>query len=75
MLRLDITEPSNSPYLFPIVAVIKRDNSLCICVDLRKLNNITVMNAKAMPNAEDLILYVKLSPAKYLTKLNLSNGS
>lgn len=75
MLRLDITEPSNSPYLFPIVAVIKRDNSLCICVDLRKLNNITVMNAKVMPNAEDLILYVKLSPAKYLTKLNLSNGS
>ena len=63
---------SDSPYASPIVIVKKKDGSDRICVDYRKLNQITIFDPEPMISTEDLLH--KLNGSKYLTKLDLSNG-
>ena len=48
-LRQQIIEPSSSPYGAPVLFVRKKDDSLCMCVDFRALNKITVKNKHASP--------------------------
>ncbi|CAG5128067.1 unnamed protein product, partial [Candidula unifasciata] len=72
MLRLGIIEPSSSPYSFPMVIVKKKDGNIRICIDYRKLNRVTVLDAENMPNIEDL--FHRLAGAKYFTRLDLSKG-
>ncbi|GFO27302.1 Pol polyprotein [Plakobranchus ocellatus] len=38
LLSLGVIEPSDSPYCFPIVVVKKKDGSMRLCIDFRKLN-------------------------------------
>ena len=75
MLDLGVTEPSISPYSSPIVFVPKKDESVrfCIdCIDFRKLNKVTALDAEPMPNMEEIIN--KMSGHKYFTKMDLSKG-
>ena len=62
MLKMDIIESSNSPYASPIVLVRKPDGSNRVCVDYRKLNNITIFDPEPMPQTEQI--FAKLSKDK-----------
>ncbi|GFN75503.1 Pol polyprotein [Plakobranchus ocellatus] len=54
LLSLGGIEPSDSPYCFPIVVVKKKDGSMRLCIDFRKLNAVTVFDAENIPRQEDL---------------------
>ena len=51
MLSRDIISPSKSPWASPIVLVGKKDESTRFCVDYRKLNEVTRMDAYTLPRA------------------------
>ena len=55
MLKEGINEPATSPWSSPIVLVNKKDKSLRLCVDYRKLNAVSEGNAYPMPRVDDLI--------------------
>ena len=60
---------SQSPAGYPILFVPMKDGTLRLCVDYRKLNNITVKNRYPLPNIGEL--QTRLGKAKYFTKLDL----
>ena len=72
MSKLDIIEPSNSPYASPVVLVKKHDGSYRFCCDFRKLNSVTVFDAEPIGNPEEL--FVKMADSKYFSKIDLSKG-
>ena len=67
-----IIRKSSSNYASPIVLVKKKDNTIRICPDYRKLNKITLFDPEPMVTAEDLIQ--KMEGSRYFTKLDLSKG-
>ena len=46
--------PSVSPWGAPVLFVKKRDGSLRLCIDYRKLNHVTVKNKYPLPRIDDL---------------------
>ena len=68
MLEMGVVRPSTSPYMSPIVMVKKKDGSNRVCVEFRKLNQITEVYPEPITMAEDLIC--QLSGKKYLSKIN-----
>jgi hypothetical protein len=69
LLENKIIRKSTSPYASPIVLIPKPDGTLRLCVDYRKLNNITVKEKFPLPFIEDQI--DKLVNFKYFTLLDL----
>ncbi len=67
-----IIEPSFSEWASPIVIVKKKDGKIRICVDYRKLNANTPMDAYPMPRVDELI--DRLGKATYITTLDLARG-
>ena len=55
MLNQGIIEPSVSEWASPIVPILKKEGSLRLCVDDRRLNAISQTNAHPMPGIEDLL--------------------
>ena len=72
MIDLDVIEPSISPYSSPVVLVPKKDGSVRFCIDFRKVNKVTEIDAEPMPNMEAVI--IKMSGYKFFTKMDLSKG-
>ena len=72
MLDLGIIEPSVSEWAAPIVPILKKDGSLRLCVDYRRLNAISQNNAYPMPRIDDLI--DQLGRAQFLSTLDLTRG-
>jgi hypothetical protein len=60
---------SESPAGFPILFVPKKDGKLRLCVDYRKLNDITIKNRYPLPNISEL--QDRLSGAMFFTALDL----
>ena len=54
---------------YPILFVSKKNESLRLCVDYRKLNDITIKNRYPLPNISEL--ENRLQGAKYFTKFDL----
>ena len=67
-----IIERSESEWAFPIVLVKKKDDTLHMCVDYRRLNAVAEADAYPMPRVDDLI--DSLGKAKYATTLDLARG-
>ena len=67
-----IIEPSDSDWAAPIVVVKKKDGTLHLCVDYRRLNALSKVDAYPMPRMDDLI--DQLGKAKYVTTLDLTHG-
>lgn len=72
MLADDIIEECESPYAAPVVLVPKRDGSLRLCVDYRRLNAVTVPDRYPLPRVDDLLHATK--PYKYMSTIDLRSG-
>ena len=72
MLDAGIIEPSSSEWVSPIVLVNKKDGTLRLCIDYRRLNAESQMDAYPMPRIDDLI--DRLGKAKFITTLDLTRG-
>ncbi|KAL5516790.1 hypothetical protein EMCRGX_G002203 [Ephydatia muelleri] len=72
MLDAGIIEPSSSEWASPIVLVNKKDGTLRLCIDYRRLNAESQMDAYPMPRIDDLT--DRLGKAMFLTTLDLMRG-
>lgn len=71
MEEAGVIRPSKSPYASPIVVVSKKDGSLRICVDYRKLNSCSTRDAFPLPRIEAL---EALGQARFFSTLDLTSG-
>lgn len=67
-----IIEPSTSEWASPIVLVPKKDGSLRMCVDYRRLNSVSMADAYRMPRIDELI--GRIGGVKYISTLDLTRG-
>ena len=72
LLKKDIITESTSPYAAPIVIVRKKDNSIRLCVDYRRLNDETIPDAFPLPRIDES--FDLLAGAKYFSTLDLGSG-
>ena len=72
LLESGMISPSESAYSSPIVMVKKKDGSMRMCFDYRKLNDVTIKDAHPLPPINQSI--DALSGAKYFCSLDLVSG-
>ena len=72
MLRKGLIRPSASPWGSPVNFVDKRDGTTRLCVDYRKLNDVTIKNKYPLPKIEDL--FDQLNGARIFSKIDLRTG-
>ena len=63
---------SKSPWCSPVRLVRKPDGSIRVCVDFRKLNNVTVKDSFPMPSASDI--FQQLAKARIYSSIDLAQG-
>jgi len=71
MLKKGFIRKSRSPAGYPVLFQKKRDGTLRLCVDYKKLNAVTIRNSYPLPLIIDIIERVK--GAKFFTKLDYKN--
>ncbi|KAK7933302.1 hypothetical protein WMY93_004198 [Mugilogobius chulae] len=72
LLESGVIRDSDSPFASPIVVVRKKNGSVRLCIDYRKLNMQTIKDAYALPKLEDA--FTALSGSKWFTVLDLKSG-
>ena len=72
LLEANIIRPSSSPFASPIVLVKKRDGSLRLCVDYRRLNKVSQNLIFPLPQIQDTL--DRLGKAKFYSVLDLNQG-
>lgn len=72
MIHEGIIEPSKSPYSNPLVVVVKRDLSIRLCLDSRKLNKYLVNDCERTDKIENILQ--RFTGAKYFTSIDLTQG-
>jgi hypothetical protein len=72
MLSKGLIHPSASPWGSPVLFVDKQDDTIRLCVDYRKLNEVTIKNKYPLPKIEDL--FDQLNGAKVFSKIDLRTG-
>src|SRR4051812_26998744 len=56
----------------PVLFVKKKDGSMRLCIDYKKLNAVTIKNKYPMPRIDDL--FDQLCSARYFSKIDLRTG-
>jgi hypothetical protein len=74
LLENDIIRPSVSPWASPIVPVKKKDGSIRLCVDYRRLNEVTKRDHFQLPTIQTLIDLIGTKGPKYFIALDLAQG-
>jgi hypothetical protein len=64
--------PSSSHWVCPAIFVKKKDGTLCMCVDYRPLNAVTIKNKYPLPRID--ALFDQLAGAKVFSKIDLRLG-
>ncbi|RVW66686.1 Transposon Ty3-I Gag-Pol polyprotein [Vitis vinifera] len=72
LLGKGFIRPSTSPWGAPVLFVKKKDGTLRLCIDYRKLNRVIVKNKYPLPRIDDL--FDQLKGAKYFSKIDLRTG-
>lgn len=72
LLDKKIVQKSSSPYASAVVIVRKKDNTIRLCVDYRRLNNKTIPDAYPLPRIDDSL--DALGGAKLFSTLDLASG-
>ena len=71
-LKQGIICPSHSPYTSQVVIVHKKTGEICLCIDFRALNAVTVCNSFPLPRIEVALQAVK--SAMWFTSIDLVQG-
>ncbi|GFW11489.1 retrovirus-related Pol polyprotein from transposon 412 [Trichonephila clavipes] len=72
LLSEGIIEECESPYASPVVLIPKPNGTFRLCIDYRKLNEITVADTYPLPRMDDLLHQAKLTP--FMSTLDLRAG-
>ena len=72
MLEWKIIRKSSSPFASPVVIVKKPDGSNRVCVDYRRINNVTLFDPEPMMTPEDF--FSKLNKSVFFAKPDFSKG-
>lgn len=72
MLRQHIIEESDSPFASPVVMIPKKDGSTRVCIDYRRLNEITVPDQYPMPRIDDLLH--EANSSSFMSTIDLRSG-
>uniref|UniRef100_A0A1X7UT63 Reverse transcriptase domain-containing protein n=1 Tax=Amphimedon queenslandica TaxID=400682 RepID=A0A1X7UT63_AMPQE len=72
MMKRRIIEPSVSEWSSPIVLVGKKDGTMRLCVDYRRLNELTTSDVYPMQRVDDVI--DRVGGANYFSTLDLTKG-
>jgi hypothetical protein len=72
LLDKGFIHPSSLPWGCPALFVSKKDKGLCLCVDYRPLNAVTIMNKYPLPHID--ILFDQLAGALAFSKIDLRPG-
>ncbi|XP_064470511.1 uncharacterized protein LOC135384989 [Ornithodoros turicata] len=72
LLRWDFIYPVESNVAHPVVCVSKRDGTMRMCVDYRKLNTVTEQDRFPMENITELIY--KVSKSRFISVLDMTRG-
>ncbi|KAA0036938.1 pol protein [Cucumis melo var. makuwa] len=72
LLDKGFIRPSVSPWGAPVLFVKKKDGSMCLCINYRELNKVTVKNRWPLPKIDDL--FDQLQGATVFSKIDLRSG-
>ena len=72
LLDKGFIRPTISPWGAPVLFVKKKDGSLRMCIDYRKLNKVTIKNKYPVPRIDDL--FDQLQGASHFSKIDLRSG-
>ena len=72
LLSKGFIRPSISPWGAPVLFVKKKDGSLQLCIDYRKLNRVTILNQYPLPRIDEL--FDQLQGSRVYSKIDLRSG-
>ena len=72
LLSKGFIRPSVSPWGAPVLFVKKKDGSMCMCIDYRQLNKVTIRNKYPVPRINDL--FDQLQGASVFSMIDLRSG-
>ena len=72
LLDKGFIRPSTSPWGAPILFAKKKDKTLRLCIDYRRLNRVTIKNRYPLPKIDDL--FDQLRGARVYSKIDLRTG-
>ena len=71
-LKQGIIRPSKSPYVSQVVIVHKKTGEICLCVNFRRLNAITISDSFPLPHVEEALQLVQV--AVWFSSFDLAQG-
>ena len=72
LVALGIAVPSQSPWASPVVPVPKADGSVRVCIDFRRLNELTISDPYYMVTLEEIL--ERVGNSSVISKLDLCKG-